>query len=85
LINPAHGSGFLTDEQAVELLQKNERIYLELAAGEAVLLHNYLPHGSGINRTDIPRRAFSVCYMDAATKTSNGERYSLIFGEGALA
>ncbi|MFZ4664523.1 MAG: phytanoyl-CoA dioxygenase family protein [Caldilineaceae bacterium] len=84
LINPDHGSGFLTDAQAAELLQKNERIYLELAAGEAVLLHNYLPHGSGVNSTDIPRRAFSVCYMDAATKTSNGEQYARIFGEGAL-
>jgi len=85
LINPEHGSGFLTDAQAAELLQKNERVYLELAAGEAVLLHNHLPHGSGVNSTDIPRRAFSACYMDAATKASNGEHYSLIFGEGALA
>jgi phytanoyl-CoA hydroxylase len=85
LINPEHNSGFLTDEQAAELLQKNERVYLELAAGEAVLLHNYLPHGSGVNSTDIPRRAFSVCYMDAATKASNGEHYPRVFGKGALA
>ena len=85
LINPEHNSGFLTDEQAADLLRNNERVYLELAAGESVLLHNYLPHGSGVNSTDSPRRAFSVCYMDAATKAHNGERYSLIFGEGALA
>lgn len=84
LINPEHNSGFLTDEQTADLLRHNERVYLELAAGEAVLLHNYLPHGSGVNRTDSPRRAFSVCYMDAATQADNGERYSLIFGERAL-
>ncbi|MEZ4866985.1 MAG: phytanoyl-CoA dioxygenase family protein [Caldilineaceae bacterium] len=84
LINPSHGSGFLTDEQAAELLASNERVYLELAAGEAVLLHNHLPHGSGINSTAIARRAFSVCYMDAATQASNDEHYSRIFGEGAL-
>ncbi|MBX3010108.1 MAG: phytanoyl-CoA dioxygenase family protein [Caldilineaceae bacterium] len=85
LINPSHGSGFLTDEQAAALVQKNKPVYLELAAGEAVLLHNYLPHGSGVNATDIARRAFSVCYMDATTKTTSNEEYSLIFGEGALA
>lgn len=84
LINPDHNSGFLTDTQAAALLQENQRVYLELAVGESVLLHNYLPHGSGVNSTDIPRRAFSVCYMDAATQTSNGEQYSLVFGEGAL-
>ena len=84
LINPEHNSGFLTEAQAAELLKKNQRVYLELAAGEAVLLHNYLPHGSGVNSTAIPRRAFSVCYMDTATQASNGEHYSLVFGEGAL-
>ena len=84
LINPEHDSGFMTEEQASDLLRNNERVYLELAAGEAVLLHNYLPHGSGVNSTDIPRRAFSVCYMDAATKANTGEHYSLVFGEGAL-
>ena len=29
------------------------------------LLHNYLLHASGVNNTDISRRAFIVCYMDA--------------------
>ena len=75
---------FLTEDQATAVLAETKPEYLELEAGEAVLLHNYLLHGSGVNKTDIPRRAFSVCYMDAATKSERGNMYSIIFGQGAL-
>jgi ectoine hydroxylase-related dioxygenase (phytanoyl-CoA dioxygenase family) len=84
LVNPAHGSGFLTKEQAADLCSPDKAEYMEVPAGECVLMHNWLLHGSDINRTDIPRRAFSVCYMDARTKASNGETFTTIFGEGAL-
>ena len=84
LINPAHGSGFLTAEQAQEYAAGKTPVFLELAAGEAVLLHNWLLHSSDTNATAQARRAFSVCYMDAATKSSAGATYSLIFGPGAL-
>lgn len=84
LVNPAHGSGFLTKEQAAELCSPDKSEYMEVAPGEAVLMHNWLLHGSDINRTDISRRAFSVCYMDANTKASNGEKFSTVFGDGAL-
>ena len=84
LINPSDTSGFMTPEQAEVLVAEAEPIALEVDAGEAVLLHNYLPHSSGINNSTIARRAFSVCYMDAAIKDSNNKTYSLIFGEGAL-
>jgi hypothetical protein len=48
-------------------------------------LHNYLLHRSGVNTIDRPRRAFSVVYMDAATRrTSDGSTFPRIFGEGAL-
>lgn len=79
LINPDHGSGFLTEEQTQALLSEHEPVYMELAAGEAMLLHNHLPHSSDVNNTDIARRAFSVCYMDAATVAENGERFPLVF------
>ena len=36
-------------------------------AGESMLLHNLAWHRSGINRTDLPRRALTVCLMDAKT------------------
>lgn len=79
LINPAHPSGFLTEEQAHKFAPDDKVEYVELEAGEAVLLHNWLLHRSDTNATDISRRAFSVCYMDAQTASSNGETYTQIF------
>jgi len=79
LINPSHGSGFLTEEQAAEYCQRDKVVYLELAPGEVALLHNWLLHSSDINHTDVSRRAFSVCYMDANTVASNGEQFTRLF------
>lgn len=84
LVNPEHPSGFLTEEQAQKFAPDSEVVYLELEPGEAVLLHNWLLHRSDTNATDISRRAYSVCYMDARTQTTNGEKYSVVFGDGAL-
>jgi len=85
LVNPEHGSGFLTSEQTEDLLEDHDPVPLELAAGEVVLLHNWLLHSSDVNRTAGARRAFSVCYMDAQTVAHNGHNYPVVFGEGALA
>ena len=41
---------------------------LPASAGEAMLIHNHLWHRSGLNRSGKPRRAFTVCYMSAATR-----------------
>ncbi len=84
LVNPDHPSGFLTDEQAQQHCPDEKAVYLELAAGEVLLLHNWLLHRSDVNRTDIARRGFSVCYMDGRTHATNGETYTTVFGEGAL-
>ncbi len=84
LINPAHPSGFLTPEQAAQHAPPAKAVSLELAAGECALLHNYTLHASDVNRSDTARRAFSVCYMDARTVASNGEKFSVVFGAGAL-
>jgi ectoine hydroxylase-related dioxygenase (phytanoyl-CoA dioxygenase family) len=43
-------------------------------AGEAVLLHNHLWHRSGRNVTGAPRRALTVCYMDAETRCLRRKR-----------
>ena len=67
LLNPDHPSGFLTAEMAAPWLDDPRRMPLTLEAGEVVLLHNWTLHASGINRTASPRRAFSVCLMDAST------------------
>ena len=92
LVNPSSGSGFLTDAQVDELNGKIESgdpdcrtVHLELDAGEAVLLHNWTLHRSGTNSTDIPRRAFSVCYMDAATRSIGGGSWRVVFeGDGQV-
>lgn len=62
----------ITPEQEAEHCPEGKSVFLEMQAGEAVLLHNLLLHRSGVNRTDRPRRAFSVVYMDAATKDTSG-------------
>ena len=79
LLNPEDQSGWVTPEQAEELKAKHPIEFLELAPGEAVLLHNWLLHASDINNTDVSRRAFSVCYMDGRTVAKNGEAYTQIF------
>lgn len=84
LINPSNPSGFMEPEQAEELTRDAEIVFLEMEAGESVLLHNHLPHSSEVNDTDIPRRAFSACYMDAATVAANGDRFNIMFGAGAM-
>lgn len=76
LLNPDNPSGFVSEEQAAELLAKHPVALLELEPGEAVLLHNWLLHASDVNRSDVSRRAFSVCYMDANTK---GGEYTRVF------
>lgn len=85
LINPDHDSGFLTREQASQHCPKEKVVYLELKPGEVALLHNWLLHSSDVNKTDVSRRAFSVCYMDAGTRHGKGsEQFTTIFGPDAL-
>lgn len=84
LVNPSHPSGFLSKEQTAQICTPDKIVYLELEAGEVALLHNWLLHGSDVNRSPISRRAFSVCYMDARTVSTNNEKFTTIFGDGAL-
>jgi phytanoyl-CoA hydroxylase len=47
------------DEQGTKLAAR---------AGEAILIHNHVWHRSGVNGTDHPRRAITICYMSANTR-----------------
>jgi len=78
-VNPGHGSGFLSKEQADELCTPDKVVYLELEPGEVVLLHNWLIHSSDVNRTETSRRGFSVCYMDGNTVSRSGEKFTPVF------
>jgi hypothetical protein len=91
IIPGSHRLGLLSDEghtitpeQAQRHCPEGKIIYLELQPGEAVLLHNWLLHRSDVNRTATPRRAFSVCYIDARTRSLQGNQtFSTIFGKNA--
>jgi phytanoyl-CoA hydroxylase len=75
----------ISEEQAARYCSAGS-VHLELLAGECVLLHNFLLHRSGRNHTARPRRAFSVCLMDAGTrlKRSPSVTFPKIFGAGSL-
>lgn len=75
----------ITAEQEAEHAPEGKAVALAVPAGHALLLHNYLLHRSGVNRTEHPRRAFSVVYMDAATRRlRDGSAFPKVFGDGAL-
>jgi phytanoyl-CoA hydroxylase len=47
---------------------------LPARAGEAIVIHNHLWHRSGRNTTAAPRRALTVCFMDAETRCLRRKR-----------
>ncbi|NKB69351.1 MAG: hypothetical protein GKR89_19950 [Candidatus Latescibacteria bacterium] len=82
IINERH---FLPEEVEEQYAPAAKVEELETEAGEAILLHNFLLHRSGTNSTTGARRAFSVTYMDAATRTLDTvQAFPVVFGPGAL-
>jgi phytanoyl-CoA hydroxylase len=66
----------------VELVEREAArtpVRAPVKAGSALLIHNHVWHRSGVNRTASPRRAFSVCYMSAATRCLRVKRAPRIF------
>ncbi len=79
----AGGKG-LSPEQVMQYAPESKVMDLEMEKGETVLLHNWALHSSGENHTNGPRRAFSVCYIDAASQqTATGKSFTRIFPEYA--
>ena len=78
---PKKGDRLSAEEIAIHAPDE-KRLYLELESGEAVLLHNWTLHRSETNTTNRPRRAFSVCYCDVATRhVASGRTYPQVFPE----
>ena len=75
LVNPSDPSAHLTAKQCAEWDRVPNKA-LPVEAGTVLLLHNWLLHRSGINHSNEPRRAFSVCYMDGETIDAKGRRYT---------
>jgi len=70
----------LSQRDVEEYCQPEAIRALEVPAGHGVLLHNWLLHRSGVNTSDVPRRAFTSCYMDGRTvSTLTGERFPPVF------
>jgi len=72
----------ITPEQEAEHCRPERIVHIELEPGEVVLLHNWLLHRSDRNATDTPRRAFSLCLMDAAIGKADDPdaRFPKLFG-----
>ena len=84
-ILPEKGDQLSEEERALHAPDE-KRLYLEMQAGEVVLLHNWVLHRSETNKTNGPRRAFSVCYIEAATRQgSTGRDFPQILPEYAPA
>lgn len=78
---PEKGDLLSPEERAIHAPDE-KRLYLEMEMGEVVLLHNWTLHRSEVNTTNRPRRAFSVCYVDAATyRETTGQFFPKIFPE----
>jgi len=82
ILNEGH---YASEEDQEKYCAPHKVMDLEVRAGEAVLINNLMLHRSGVNTTDSPRRALSIAYMDAATKTiKTGETFPIIFGKNSL-
>jgi ectoine hydroxylase-related dioxygenase (phytanoyl-CoA dioxygenase family) len=80
VINPASPSGFLEQPMVDQHIALKDIVHLELKAGEVALLHNWLLHSSDVNKTKTARRAFSVCYLDARTRSQRDpDGFTMVF------
>lgn len=76
---------FPSPEELARYAPEDEVVDIEAAPGEVILLHNLLLHRSGTNPSGQSRRAFSIAYMDGATRSrSTGAHFPMIFGADAL-
>lgn len=67
--------GGLVPKELVERAGAEARVVpVPARAGEVILIHNYLWHRSGTNRTDAPRRGLTACYLSASTRCMRKRR-----------
>jgi hypothetical protein len=66
--------GVIPDDAIARGHAEERKVLVPARAGDVVLIHNHVWHRSGRNTTGKPRRAFSVCYMSAATRCTRKKR-----------
>ncbi len=71
--------GMIPAEMVRARLETEAPVRLPARAGEAILVHNYVWHGSAVNRSGKARRGLSVCYMDASTRCLRTKRAPRVF------
>ncbi len=89
VIPGSHRLGLLTAQGSTLDPEESRRVCpsdsvtpLEVEPGHGVLMHNWLVHRSGVNRTGSPRRAFTACLMDGRTRnTLTGRPFPMLFGD----
>lgn len=80
LVPGSHKAGFATPLGGVipaDVVKRREGeplLRLPARRGECLLIHTQVWHRSGLNRTDAPRRALTVCYMSAETRCLRKKR-----------
>ena len=77
LVRPVGGT--VPAKLAAERDAEANAVPIPAKAGDVMLIHNHVWHRSGVNVTDNPRRAFSVCYMSATTKCLRKKRAPRVF------
>jgi hypothetical protein len=71
----------LSEEHAAEHCPEDRVVPLEVPAGHAVLMHNWLIHRSGVNPSPVPRRAVTICYLDGRTRgVLTGDHFPVVAG-----
>jgi phytanoyl-CoA hydroxylase len=76
------GRDLLNPEESAIHAPEEKQLHVEMERGEVILLHNWTLHSSTPNQTNRPRRAFSTCYIDAATvSTKTGQSHTKVFPE----
>ncbi|MBK9259546.1 MAG: phytanoyl-CoA dioxygenase family protein [Polyangiaceae bacterium] len=71
--------GVVQPEYVAAASVDEHRIFVPARAGEALLINNELWHRSGTNRTDVPRRALTVCYLRGETRCVRTKRKPRVF------
>ena len=71
--------GVVPDNHVADRTPETSALPVPAKAGESILIHNHCWHRSGTNTTGKPRRAFTVCYMDAATRCTRKKRAPRVF------
>jgi len=71
--------GVVHDTAARAANAEDHVIKIPARAGEVLLIHNHLWHRSGVNVTDVPRRALTLCLMDSSIRCVRKKRAPRVF------